>query len=257
MTPLLTLFLQGLAAFLVLLFGILALAVARHQDAFLPVRREAWWLIGAAFTLLGLLQSVQGVIAAPWAYFSGPGTAVYEVYLRWAPVGNHSRGLLVVVFAVLLPLLAQRQPLPRLRELAVVALLLGVLVGGFGGWVEGTLLQERHYTWLATSNTVQLMVLSAALLHALWIRTMDEHLWLSLFAYNLMQALHVGWLSALVWENVPGVWTPSPTYIMLYSAALQMVMLAFVLRRLALARRGVQVPALTDPEPEPEFSTFG
>lgn len=257
MMALLALLLQGLTGSLALLFGILALAVARHSKAFLPVRRDGWWLTGVVFTVLGFLQSVQGVIAAPWAYLSGPGTAVYEAYLRSAPVGNHSRGVLIIVFAALLPLLARHKNSAGFRPVVVAVLLLGLLLGGLAGWLEGTLLPARHYTWLATSNTVQLVVLSAALLHALWARTLDEHLWICLIVYDLMQALHVGWLSALAWWDVPGAWVPNTMHIMLYSSVVQLVMVGFALRRLTLAQRGVRVPALTDPDPEPEFSTFG
>lgn len=257
MAALFTLFLQALGAALQLLFGILALAAARHRDAFLPVRREAWWLTGAAFTLLGAIMLVHNLIGAPWAYFSGPGTGVYEVYLRWAPVGNHSRGLLVVGYGVLLLLLAWRQRLAGFRPLAVAALLLAALLGAIAGWLEGSLIEARHFTLLATGDTVQLMVIGAVLIVALWTRALDEHLWLCLSLYALMLALNVGWLSALAWWDAPGAWVPNSWHMQLYRQVAYLGMLGFVLRRLALARQGVHVPALTDPEPEPEFSTFG
>ncbi|HEV2126862.1 MAG TPA: hypothetical protein VGW38_29265 [Chloroflexota bacterium] len=257
MAALFTLFLQALGAALQLLFGILALATARHQDAFLPVRREAWWLTGATFTLLGAIMLVHTAIGSPWAYFSGPGTTVYEVYLRWSPVGNHSRALLIVGFGVLLLLLVWRQQLAHFRQLAVAVLLLAALLGGIAGWLEGSLIEARHFTLLAIGDTLQLMVISAALLSALWLRMVDEHLWLCLSLYALMLALNVGWYSAMAWLDVPGAWVPTSMHMQMCRQVAYLGMLAFVLRRLVLARRGVQVPAFTDPEPEPEFSTFG
>ncbi len=257
MAALLTLFIQALGAALQLLFGILALAAVRHREGFLPVRREAWWLTGATFTLLGAIQLVHTGIGAPWAYFSGPGTAVYEAYLRWSPVGNHSRGVLIIGFGVVLLLLVWRQRLNCFRQLAVAALLLGTLLGGIGGWLEGSWIEARHYTLLAIGDTLQLIVISAALIVALSTRALDQHLWLCLSLYILMLALNVGWYSGLAWWNVPDAWVPNPLFMQMYRQVAYLGMLAFVLRRLVLARRAVQVPALTDPEPEPEFSSFG
>ncbi len=250
--------LQTLAQVLLLACGIAALAVARERDAFSKVQWALWLLTGIAFTLMGV-NAVLHAAAAAGAFFAGADTAIYDLYLRWSPTGNHSRSALVIAFGVVVIwLTGSRGPLPSWFWLfAVGLLLLFLLVGGWIGWREGLLTPSRHYSAFAGLNTIGLLVLLWALWRSLLAETMDLHLWLAIAVYAIHQALNVIWLSALAWSFVPGAWSPSPWMIMLYTVIAHTTMLAVALRRLVLARRGVRAVSALDFLAPARFSSLG
>ena len=239
-----TLFMQFLGSVLALLLGVMALRAARLVEG----RAGAMWLLtGMAFTLMG----INGVLQDTWAVvavLSGEGSVPYELYVRWSPVGNYGRAVLVCVFALLLavaPFLKNLSSRP-VRVLMGAVLVLGLVLGGWIGAGTGAIQSAKHWSAAAVLDSLELVLLLGALMIGLLTLAMDQILWLTLAVYAFHAALNVAAFSALAWFRVPGAWTPPPKYVALFIAVTYLVMLVLTLRRSRLARRGVAVPALLE-----------
>jgi hypothetical protein len=211
----LTLFMQCLVAILTVVFGVMALDAARRMPNAPEMHREAWWLTGCVFTILGISTALQLCVGAPWAYFSGKGTLAWDLYLRVSPIGNHSRGFLVVVYGAMLAGIGWISQVrrPPFRTLVVLASFAAMLVGGFVGWKEGYLVRATHYTATAISDAAELIVLLVALFIGVVWNTTDRLLWVALVIFTVHELFDVAWYSALAWADVPGAWRPPPVYI--------------------------------------------
>lgn len=253
-----TLFLQYLTGFLALAFGIVSLKVGRSARAFPDLQRRAWILTGLAFTLGG----VDKVVMDSWAvaaYFSGAGTHVYDGYLQAVTVGNHSRIVLKLSYGLLLACFVAFRGLParRFYTLGLGLFALSLVAGGMLGWMEGTFEAVRHLPLIASSETVEMMVLLVALFVALLSSSIDRLLWTCIAIYALRQALNAIWWSAMTWFDVGNVWIPGPVWLMAQACVAYVVMLVLTVRCLQAARRGERVPALLEPFTPREVPILG
>lgn len=243
-----TLVMQCVVAVLTLAFGLVAVRVAFKVPSNPELPRAAWLVTGIVFTVLGISTAVHNCIAAPWAYLSGPGTPAYELFLRWSPVGNHSRGLVVVAYGMIMAGLVVVRRVVRGHYTAAT---LGVsavamTLGGMVGWREGPLVRSTHYTAMAVSDAAELILLFSALLVGVIWNTTDRLLWVSLVIFTVHELFDVTLYTALAWGGVPGAWRPRAVYIHLYASIAYLVMIGLALRRAKLASRGAPVPGLLD-----------
>ena len=199
---------QLAAALLKLAFGGLSLAIGRRLRG--QGRGAAWTLTGIALVLSGA-SSVAHSAFAGWAVAAGPGSAVYENFLRWSPIGNHSRSLQAVAMGgLLLALLLRRtEPGRRWWAAAVGVLLLGAGAGAVLATAEGPFVAGRHFPLVALYDMVELLMLLGALMVGVARQTIDRLLWYCLGIYALRMALNVLWASAMAWGQTPEMWRPS------------------------------------------------
>jgi hypothetical protein len=214
-----TLVLQSIGALLFLALGLVCLRVARGPSAGRDAHRQAWQLSAAALVLNGLHVTVQAALAV-WAYFAGAGSAVYGWYLEWLPVANYSRTVLMLAFAILLTLLMAA---PAERRSAVVRLappflLLGMVLGGVFGVMEGGFGAEQHYSRVAMLDAAELILVLVSLFAALLYDGMNRQLWFALGVYAFNLALTVIWTAALTGIEIG--WAPAPWQMAAYRCAL-------------------------------------
>lgn len=230
--------LQAAGPLLTLAFGVLALRVAARGGP----GAAAWRLTGLAFAVDGVHSTLQAA-AAVWAVAAGPGSVVYEAFVRTLPAGNSARSLLVLGYAVALLVLASRgeAAFPRHR---VLPGLLAMLAGGTAlGMLEGEFAPERHFPVLAWLGVCTLLALFAALYRSLPGSALDFLLWGAVALYAVREALTANIVSMLAFMDLP-VWTPSPYALLSVSIFFLLLMVACAARRLAMARAGVRPPAL-------------
>lgn len=244
----LTLVLQGVTSALLLAYGVAALGVVRGLSAEAGVQRAAWCLTGAAFTAMAVPAAFQD-IAAVRAFLSGPGTPLYDQYLRWSPIANHGRTFLAIAFHLALLTLALRRSSPGLQFWVAtgIALIGFAVLGGLVGWNEGSVLSRVHYANTSILDATAFFILLGALLVALIRNAMDRLLWICMVVYALVLGLGVLWHAALAWIRIPGAWAPSPLSMHIYRTIMISGMVAIAVYRLRLLRRGVPVPGLLDP----------
>lgn len=249
----LTLMLQNAATLLIWVLGALALAVARRGEPHAPAA-AAWRLTGVSFLSDAALKTCQNVWGN-WAFFAGSGTDVYTAYVRWMPVANHSRSVMLLASAGLLVAWARGSRLEaRHWRVAYATLLAGVVAGAALGWAEGGYDLALHHSVVSLISLATLLLLAAALLLALSRASFDRVLWSALALYALHEALNVVWFSAYAWLDVEGVWAPSPWHVMAVRVAAFALLCAIAGHGLLLARRGVRIAAPLDP-PGPTGST--
>lgn len=243
-----TLLLQYAAILCYLSFGVMAIRV--HHAAVGAPRpyRAAWLLTGAAFTVHGTSMAVQ-VVFGTLAFVRGAGSAVWDRYLVWSPVFNHSRTGMLLAFCVVLGYFMLRRatsPDARFYRGAAAVLASGLLLGALVGWQEKRLQEVVHYSAVALWDVLELVVLLALLLVGVATTRIDRSLWLALSLYAFSLALNVLWFAAFSRVNIPGVWTPRPWEVHLYRTLITAGMVMVALHRYRLARRGIIVPALME-----------
>jgi hypothetical protein len=238
----LTLLLQCLSAALLLSFGLVALAISRHTYALSPDRRAGWLLTGVGFTLLGVSSVLQNS-AAVLAFAAGPGTELYDTYVRWAPAGNHSRVFLGIAYGCLLSFLAWHGGFPgrAFWRRAVAGLFLATGVGAVAGWVEGPFRMETHGVSTSIVLTVELIAFALALLVSAARGSFDVFLFAPVMLYALMMALSVPiWTGMSLAESLAGR-APAAWLLGAQRITFEAGMLGVAAFRLALLRRGVRV----------------
>jgi hypothetical protein len=244
----LVLALQVVWAFVKLLAGVAILAVGLRQLRGDPVHRLTWQLTGYAFILGGASAVVQLGVFAPWAYFAGEGTAVYEGFLRWNPAVTQSRTFLMIGLGLVLCVLPAVRRYPRNPVPVAVGFLAAMmLAGGALGWLEGGFAVVRFFSSTAVTNMLELVMLLSALLIALVAETMDRYLWLAMLVYAIAIGLNVIMYSALAWLGVDGAWSPPPSFLQVCLVLAHATMVFLAARRLQLDRRGVEVGSLLEP----------
>lgn len=238
-----TLVLQSIAALLSLFLGVVCMAAARRPMPEGDPHAAAWRLSAAAFLLHGVHVTAQASAAA-WAYASGPGTPVYETYLRWMPSANYSRSVLMLTFAVLLTTLvllpAHRRGMMRWAPLALgVAAVVGGVAGSFGE----AFTERVHYARVSLLDLTELMLLLVALYAGILREAISHTLWLALVVIAFYLALTVLWTAALTGLGVG--WAPAPWQMAAYRCLLLSGAIWLIVRDL----RGR--PAVAAPRPAP------
>jgi hypothetical protein len=235
------------AAFAV--FGALALLVAARDRRPPAEHAAAWRITGIAFGLHSINAGVQ-VAFGNWAYVAGSGTRVWEAYLRYSVLFNHSRTFALLAFAIALMVLSRRAVLPRqFTRLVLAAIVASTAVGALAGWMEGAFLPARHFVAVALWDVVELLVMLTALFVLMLSSRVDRLLWFALCVYAFSLALNVVWFVALSRWGMVGEWTPQPWHAQFYRFLLTLVMAGLATRRLMLWRQGKPVPGLLGPAP--------
>ncbi len=231
-----------------LLAGTAILLVGARELPGARVHRLAWQLTGITFVIGGVNAVGQLCLFAPWAYSAGKGTPVWDAFLRSNPAFTQSRTFLMVGLGLLLcslPWIARFER--RLVAGGVVFLVLAMAAGGILGWNEGSFVSARFYSSTASANVLELIVLFSALLVALVMDAMDRYLWLAMLVYAIAISLNVISYAALVWIRVEGAWTPSLKLVQVALVLSHITMLWLALKRMRLARRGIEVGSLLEP----------
>lgn len=239
-----TLILQLVLPALFLVFAGTALLIARQKGVPRDYRLS-WLLTGATFALYGLVTGIQNACAA-WAYVAGVGSPVLEAYLRYAPVGNHSRtfGTYAYCLAMLGLALSPSLRSPRKVWLLVGFVAAGMAVGAAYGWREGAFVRQVHYTAVAMLTALELILLLAMLFATLVVPTVDRLHWFAVGLHTFGVALNILWYVGLL--GIGFGWAPAPWVMAAYRVLFTGAMAAVAGRRLVLARKGVPVPGLMD-----------
>lgn len=245
----LTLIFQWATLLAFLVFGVLALLIGVRDQRAPAEQRMAWSLSGVAFTLHGTNAALQ-VGFGTWAYVAGAQTPVYDAYVKYQGLFNHSRTFALLAFAIALMVLSRQAALPRrFLPLATVAILASTAVGALAGVAEGGFLPSRHFVAVALWDVAELLVILAALFALLLSSRADRLLWFALCVYAFSLALNVVWFAALSRWGVPGEWAPRPWHAQFYRFLLTSLMVALAVRRLMLWRQGKSPPGLLGGEP--------
>jgi hypothetical protein len=250
-----TIVLQLVLTLLVLTFGGTALLISRHSSVATPAR-GTWLLTGVTFLVYSVSNVAQNV-AGTWAFLAGEGTRVWDTYMRYAPVANHSRTFEMFAFclAMLTYTLVPRMRSPAGMRILVCGIVAGLFVGGYYGWLEGSFSRQTHYTAVAVLDVVELLLLLSTLFAMLVNNTADRLLWFALGAHSFSVALNILWMLGL--RSVGVGWAPAPVTMASYRAVLAAVVVSIAITRLRRARRGTPVPGLLESSPRASPAQFG
>jgi hypothetical protein len=244
----LTLGLQSFNTVLGLAFGILSLLVARALRNERGLERYAWYVTGVVIVVQYLPKALQDVFGTT-AYFAGPETALYTAYLTWAPVANHSRGVLrCTLFLALIAVAVLGRRSVRHQSFFHVVVVVSALLGGVAGYFEGSIMAARHFTHVAASESLGLVLGAAVLMMAMFRPLMDIYLWICLVLVAFRGVVSALFMAALAWADVPGAWTPAPWHLQLVLAMASILIVTAAVVRLRLARQGRAVGDLLPPE---------
>ncbi|MDQ3388241.1 MAG: hypothetical protein M3483_01930 [Gemmatimonadota bacterium] len=245
----LTVLVQAVVGWLVLLFGLLALAVTHHSGALRSPEQRTWALVGLGFTVAGLFRCAHGS-AAVWAFLSGPGSPAWNVFLSWSPAGNYGGSFVMIAVGVALSaVVLDRMQKVEWRSAPITTFfLLAFLAGGILGRF-GAPHDRVDYPVMALLISLELITFLVALFIGVVWRSMDKYLWLCLVVYGFREAFNTFLFSALAWIDMAGAWAPHPVEVQVYGALGYTLMIVIVSRRLILARRGVRVGSLFPPPP--------
>lgn len=235
--------LQVVAALILVGAGASAVAASRHPGGFPERYRSTWRMTGLALLLIGASSALQNVHGA-LAIAHGEGSRVWNGYMRWAPVWNHSRELVPFALALLLLgfALAPKHSAMNRRWMTPVVLLACFAAGGAMGWMEGPLDFARHFERVALLDAAALLFVICALAAAMVADVVDHLLMLALLAYVIplpLNALWFAWMAAHVHD---GGWSPSPLSMQIYRIAFDGACAGLAAWRWRLARRGAYVP---------------
>lgn len=233
---------------LLVTFGAVSLLVARRGE-FSPRFRAPWMLTGLAFLLVGTIKGIQNTFGSA-AFATGRNSALWESYLAWAPIFDHSRTVALTTFFLLLlraPTPSDRMPGRGYWVRDATLLCLGALAGAALGWQQQFIADLLHYEVVAILDTAELIVVLSVLFVSLLRNSTDRILWSALSVYGFILALNGLWMSVLVGLRVPGAWAPSPLHMHFFRSVLATVLVALALWRLSLARRNVDVAGLLEP----------
>jgi hypothetical protein len=225
-------------------FAVVALMVARRLPAHVGRQRLAWRMTGLVFLLFSLVDMSQLAFGTT-VFVLGPEHPLYATYLRWAPIANHSRTL--VVWSLYITLwtltLGTERVWPWLRRLSPVLAVAMLCVGGLIGWKEGSFDAARHLSNTSLMDAVAFLVLTSLLFVMMLRDTVDRALWMVLLCYGTSSVMSSLFLAAKAWVNT-AAWTP-PAFLLEVSRLLfTSAMVALAVWRLRLANRGKPQPGL-------------
>ena len=243
----LVLILQNLVSAALLAFAVFALGVARRTRR--GVGKDGWLVTGVVFAVYTVDKIAQGVLGA-LAFAAGPGAPVYDLYLRLAPMADHSRTFLVFAFYGSLAALPFRNRLGRAAVPLFAAAIVGSLVlGAAFGWWEGTFNEQRHYTTTALIDTGGFIILASVLFFLMLRDAIDRHLWFVVATYGFTSITGVLYLMAFSWLRIPGAFTPPLWHLQVLRLIFALVMVGLAARRLQMARNGLAVAGLLGDTP--------
>lgn len=239
-----TLLLQALSDVLALSFGLLALRVGLRASLIQADHRAAWLLAGSAWGWLGLFGAVHSAWAA-YVLRAGPGTEAAETYFRWLMPLDDVRGFLMAGYGLLvLAAGVLRRPVPRGFGAMQAVLLAFAASGVAAGILERPFDRVSHYQVVAMTAAVTALLLLAGLVLAVVRDGMDYLLWIAVVLYAVREALVNVVLTTYQWLGSEGVWRPAFAAVQWPGVVLYPLMIALALRRLQLAARNRDVPAL-------------
>jgi hypothetical protein len=237
-----TITLQAAAALALLLLAAGAIWVARSIPES-GAHRQSWVVTGGFLGVIAAVNAFQVSFAT--LAFLRPGSRLFELYLRFAPVGNHSRTLLLIALYVALAWVALRRPAEHPLPRFLWAALGGILIlGGAVGIAEGSLNVAKHFAATAIVDSISLLLLGGVLILAMQRDSMDRILWTVLAAHGFLSVLGVLHLAAMSLFGTPGSWTPPAWQVHAVRVVLLLVQVGLVLERIRLLRRATPVPGL-------------
>jgi hypothetical protein len=241
-----TLAFQWLGAALNFLIGVVALRIGAGESRTRPIHLAGWTVVGTALLIAGAVDVFQ-TSTAVLAVALGPGSFVYDQYVRWAMAMNHSRTGAEIAMGLVLAWLAVRgSPSARGPAAAPWIIVAGLALGAVGGVrTDGFLLLD--FLAIAASNTLELAVLGVALLLALIRSSIDWILWVAVAIKMLSQAMNVLIFTTLAWFSADGGWYVVPWVQQLYQLVIVAAMLGLAIWRLRIGSRGGAVAAPLDP----------
>jgi hypothetical protein len=230
-------------------FALTALWIARVLPEHAGTQRHAWRITAFVFLVYAASHLTQAVSAA-MALRQGPGSPVYETYVRWFPMANHSRTLLVWSLYLCLGMLAWKGASAwRTLRYAYVPLALGMMVlGGMIGWWEGPFDPVRHLSNTSLLDVVGFLVATSVLFVTMLRGTIDRALWFAIFLYASSSVVSSLFIAALAWINVADAWTPRPWVMEVSRVSFAVAIVAMAVWRLRLARRRIPLPGLLGAE---------
>lgn len=231
---------QAAMSVLMLVFALLALAIARRVPRSQPMFRYAWTLTGAAFLVRALNSLLHDVLAIV-GFRAGEGAPAWNTAVAWLPVLNHSRTFLITAYAGVLFVALRRagrgaQP-PAFRT-GMAIILAGMVVGGLVGWQEDVFSSLNHYTRVALWDLMEMFALFALLQLGLSTATLDRNLWACIGIYTFVLALSVLLFIFLARLGIPGEWTPRASTLQTVKAMLYLILIGVAARAWLKVRRG-------------------
>jgi hypothetical protein len=224
--------------------GAFSLAASRRAVAARPAYRATWGLTGVTFVLMGVCGLVQSGLGS-WAILAGQGTPAWSRYMLWAPALNYSRSTAEVAFLglVVVCVLRREHPAPLSGGFAWLAVTAALLLGGALGWGEGSMVTSLHYQRVALTDSAIFALWALVLSVAMVADVVDRWLLTALGLSAIPLPLNALWFAWLARAET-GAWTPRPFDMQLYRIAFHALVLAAVVHRWRLARRGIPVQGL-------------
>lgn len=225
-------------------FAVVALMVGRRLPAHEGGRRLAWQMAGLVFLVFSLVDMSQLAFGTT-VFVLGPEHPLFKTYLRWAPVANHSRTLVVWSLYVSLWVLTLggERALPWLRRAYPVLAVVMLCAGGVIGWVEGPFDAARHLSNTSLMDAGGFIVLTSLLFVMMVRDTVDRALWIALLCYGTSSVMSSLFLAALAWINADA-WTPSAWLMEVSRVLFTSGLVTMAVWRLRLARRGQPLAGL-------------
>jgi hypothetical protein len=246
------LFLSYTDSLLHLVFAVVALMVGRALPVHAGSQRMAWQMTGLVFVIFSAVDMAQLVFGTA-VFLLGAEHPLYAVYMRWAPIANHSRTL--VVWSLYLGLGALTfggaPVLARLRRAHAGLAVAMLCAGGVIGWVEGPFDAARHLSLTSVMDAAGFIVLTILLFVLMLRDTVDRAMWFAILFYGSSSVMSSLFLAAIAWINAHA-WTPHPWVLEISRVAFTTAMVSMAVWRLRLARRGTPLPGLlgtTRPRP--------
>ncbi|HEX6910998.1 MAG TPA: hypothetical protein VF142_11420 [Longimicrobium sp.] len=227
-----------------LVFAVVALLVGRRLPEHAGSQRPAWQMTGLVFVIFSAVDMSQLAFGTV-VFVLGPEHPLYGTYLRWAPIANHSRTLVVWSLYIVLAVLAFRgmAAWPRLRRVYPVLAVAMLVAGGMIGWVEGPFDAARHLSNTSLMDVAGFLALSSLLFVLMLRDTVDRALWIALACYGTSSVMSSLFLAAIAWINA-GTWTPAPWIMEGSRVVFTTAMVTMAVWRLRRANRGAPLAGL-------------
>lgn len=227
-----------------LAFAVVAFLVGRRVPEHAGTRRYAWQMTALVFLVFSAVHTSQ-LAFGTLVFVLGPEHPAFTAYLRYAPVGNHARTLMVWSLYASLAVLAFRGAAvwPRLRRVHPALTVAMLALGGLLGWLEGPFDAARHLSNSSLMDAGGFIILTILLFVLMLRDTIDRALWFALMLYGSSSVMSSLFLAAIAWINA-NTWTPAPWAMETSRVLFTTGMVGMAVWRLRLARRGVPMAGL-------------